>query len=108
MLPDVLTPEQVADYLQLDKETIYRLIHDRKPAATRIGRAYCIPRADLDAFMLAHSTRPKVRDALFERALSYAERENPGVDSDAILEELERLDEERRRRRPGRSHRGEP
>ena len=99
MLPNVLTPEQVAEYLQLDKETIYRLIRDRKLAATRIGRAYRIPREDLDAFMLANSTRPEVRNALFERALAYADRENPGVDSDAILEELEQLDEERKRRR---------
>lgn len=100
MLPDVLTPEQVATYLQLDKETIYRLIRDRRLAATRIGRAYRIPRADLDAFMQANSTQPEVRDALFARALAYAERENPGADSDAILAELEQLDEERKRRRP--------
>ena len=60
MLTEVLTPEQVADYLQLDRETVYRLIRARRLAATRIGRAYRIPRQDLDAFMLAHSTRPEV------------------------------------------------
>jgi excisionase family DNA binding protein len=100
MLPDVLTPEQVADYLQLDKETIYRLIRDRKLAATRIGRAYRIPREDLDAFMLAHSTRPEVRKALFDRVLAYAERKNPDGDSDEILEWLEQVDDERKQRRP--------
>lgn len=99
MLRDVMTPEQVADYLQLDKDTIYRLIRDRKLAATRIGRAYRIPRQDLETFLSANSTRPEVRDALFARALSYAERENPGVDSDAILDELEQLDDERKKRR---------
>ena len=61
MLRDVMTPEQVADYLQLDKETVYRLIRDRKLAATRIGRAYRIPREDLDTFLMANSTRPEVR-----------------------------------------------
>ena len=100
MLRDVMTPEQVAEYLQLDKETVYRLIRDRKLAATRIGRAYRIPRADLDAFMLAHSTRPEVRQALWDRVLAYAERENPDGDSDEILEWLERLDDERTQRRP--------
>lgn len=99
MLPDVLTPEQVADYLRLDEQTIYRLLQSGTLGSTRIGAKYRIPREDLDAFMLANSNRPEVRDALFERALSYAKRENPGVDSDVILEELERLDQERKRRR---------
>lgn len=97
MLPDVLTPEQVAGYLQLDKETIYRLIRDRKLAATRIGRAYRVPREDLDAFMLANSTRPDVRQALWDRVLAYAEQHSD-LDSDALLEELERADDERKRR----------
>ena len=97
MLRDVMTPEQVAEYLQLDKETIYRLIRTKQLAATRIGRAYRIPREDLDAFLLANSTRPEVREALFRRVNAIAER-NPGVDSDELLEELEREDEERKQR----------
>ena len=94
---DVLTPEQVADELQLSPATVYRLIRSRKLAATRIGRVYRIPREELDAFMLAHSTRPEVRRGLFDRVLAYAERENPGVNSDELLEELEREDDERER-----------
>ena len=97
MLRDVMTPEQVADYLQLDKETIYRLIRDRRLAATRIGRAYRIPRQDLETFLVTNSTRPEVRQALFARVNEIAER-NPGVDGDALLEELEREDDERKRR----------
>jgi excisionase family DNA binding protein len=95
-----MTPEQVADYLQLDKETVYRLIRRKQLAATRIGRAYRIPREDLDAFLLANSTRPEVRKALFDRVLAYAERENPDGDSDEILEWLEQVDDERKQRRP--------
>ncbi len=97
-MPEVLTPEQVAEELRVSPETIYRLIRARKLAATRIGRAYRIPREDLDTFMLSHSTRPEVRRARFDRVLAYAERENPGVNSDEVLEELERKDAERRRR----------
>src|SRR5687768_16714111 len=96
MLRDVMTPEQVAEYLQLDKETVYRLIRDRKLAATRIGRAYRIPREDLDTFLTSNSTRPEVRKALFDRVLAIAER-HPGVNSDDLLEELERADEARKR-----------
>jgi excisionase family DNA binding protein len=97
---DILTPEQVAAYLQLDTETVYRLIRRKELAASRVGRRYRIPRQDLDAFLLTHSTRPQVRKVLFDRALGYAERENPEGDSDDILEELERLDDEAKRRRP--------
>src|SRR5215210_2085325 len=96
MLRDVMTPEQVADYLQLDKETIYRLIRDRKLAATRIGRSYRIPREDLDTFLVANSTRAEVRKALFDQVMGIAEL-NPGVNSDDLLEELERTDDERKR-----------
>lgn len=70
MLPDVMTSEQVADYLKIDNNTVDRLIRDRELAATRVGSAYRITREDLEAFMQANSTRPEVRHALFERALS--------------------------------------
>lgn len=98
MTRDVMTPEQVAQYLQIDRGAVYRLIRDRELAATRIGRTYRIPRDDVETFLLARSSRPEVRAALFDRALAHAERENPGSDSDVILEELERMDEDRRRR----------
>ena len=64
---EIMTPEQVADYLQLNKDTVYRLIREKKLAATQIGRAYRIPREDVEIFILAHSTRPAVREALFRR-----------------------------------------
>jgi excisionase family DNA binding protein len=100
MLRDIMTPEQVASFLQLDKETVYRLIRTRRLAATKIGGRYRIPKEDLDAFLLANSTRPEVREALFDRLLAIAQR-NSGLDGDALLEELERDDEARKRRRAG-------
>ncbi len=95
---EVMTPEQVADYLQLNTDTVYRLIRGNQLAASKIGRAYRVSREDVEAFLLSNSSRPQVRQALFERVLSIAER-NPGVDSDAVLEELEAIDEERKARR---------
>ena len=95
MLGDILTPEQVAGYLQLNKDTVYRLIRQRRLAATRIGRAYRIPRQDLEAFMAANSTRSEVRQALFKRVLDIGQR-NPELDSDTLLEVLESDDARRR------------
>ena len=98
---EVLTPEQVADYLQMNTDTIYRLIREQKLAATQIGRAYRIPKEDLEQFLRAHSSRPAVREALFRPLMEIA-AQNPGVNSDDVLEELEQLDEERKRSQPQR------
>ena len=39
----ILTPEQAADYLQVNRETIYRYIRDGKLAASRLGCGYRVP-----------------------------------------------------------------
>jgi len=93
----VMTPEQVADLLQLSTETIYRLIRDQKLAAAKIGRAYRITEADLETFLAANSTMPTLRDALFARVMAIAER-HPDLNSDEVLADLDRLDEEVPRR----------
>ena len=98
MMREIMTPEQVAEYLQVDKETVYRLIRRRQLAATKIGRTYRIPRQDLDSFLTANSTRPEVQEALFARLDEISAR-NPDIDGDALLEELEREDDERKHRR---------
>jgi excisionase family DNA binding protein len=93
MMREVMTPEQVADYLQLTTDTVYRLIRQHKLAATRIGRHYRVPKEDLDSFLLRQSTRQEVRDALFTRVLVIAERQ-PKLSSDAVLEALEQEEQE--------------
>lgn len=94
-MPDIMTLEQVADVLQLNSDTIYRLIRDKKLAASRIGRTYRITRDDVQVFLQANSTEPEVRPALFRQIMAIAER-NPGVNSDDVLEELEELDRQTR------------
>src|SRR5690242_8267134 len=94
---EIMTPEQVAEYLQLNKDTVYRLIRSHQLAASKIGRTYRIPKEDVDAFLLSNSSRSRVRQALFKRVLDFAEQHNPGLSSDAVLEELEQMDEERKR-----------
>ncbi len=92
---EIMTPEQAAEYFELTTDAVYRPIRQKKLAAAQVGRTYRIAREHLEAFLVANSASPKLRPAIFKRALELAER-NPGVDSDAVLEELEAWDEERK------------
>src|SRR3954454_3903900 len=58
--PEIMTPDQVADYLQVDRETVYRYIRSGKLEASRIGRSYRIPRRNVALLLLATRTRPYV------------------------------------------------
>jgi excisionase family DNA binding protein len=59
-LPEIMTPDQVADYLQIDRETVYRYIRAGKLDASKLGRNYRISRSSLDLLLLATRTRPYV------------------------------------------------
>ncbi len=102
---EIMTPEQVAEYLQLTTDTVYRLIRNRKLAASQIGRTYRIPKEDLDAFLLANSTRPQVSEGLWRRFMEIADR-SPGLNSDDVLEQLEREDEARKEARKSAAPKG--
>ena len=58
---EILTPEQAADYLQVNRETIYRYIRDGKLIASKLGRAYRIPKDSLDRLLLVTCTRPDIQ-----------------------------------------------
>lgn len=60
---DLMTVEQVADYLQLNKLTIYKYIREGRLPAARLGKAYRIRLADVDAFLERHMSRPTGRPA---------------------------------------------
>lgn len=49
--PDVMTVEQVAAYLQLNKLTVYKFIRDGRIPASRLGKSYRIQKADVDALL---------------------------------------------------------
>ena len=57
---DILTPEQAADYLQVNRETIYRYIRQGKLVASKLGRSYRIPKPHLDLLLWSTRTRPDV------------------------------------------------
>ncbi len=103
----VMTPEQVAEHLQVSTDTVYRLIKDRQLAASQVGRQYRILREDLDKFLLVQNTRAEVREALFERHAEIGRRTlelYPDLTEDDVFKELEALDEERRQARLNHAH----
>jgi excisionase family DNA binding protein len=57
---EILTPEQAAEYLQVDKETIYRYIRQGKLVASKLGRTYRIPKGSIDLLLWATRTRDDI------------------------------------------------
>jgi len=58
--PEIMTPEQAAEYLQISRETVYRYIREGRLVASRLGRSYRIPRRSLDLLLWATRTRKDV------------------------------------------------
>ncbi|MFP3898526.1 MAG: helix-turn-helix domain-containing protein [Dehalococcoidia bacterium] len=97
---EIMTPEQVADHLQLSKDTVYRYIREGKLAASRLGRSYRIPRESVDLLLLATSTSRAAQEALFDRWEAVADR-NRGVPSQEVESDIAgAIAEVRREKRP--------
>src|SRR3989304_695449 len=107
---DILTPEQAAEYLQVNRETVYRYIREGKLTASKLGRTYRIPRSSLDLLLWATRTRSDVT----LRQYTGAEVEE-FIESDQLDQETRQIAErftkaiERQRSRPlGRTRRLSP
>lgn len=90
---EIMTPEQVAEFLQINPATVYRYIRQHKLEASRLGRHYRITRAAVDRFLRANSNASAVRAALFERVGRIAER-NRGLTDEEVMRVLEEVDAE--------------
>jgi excisionase family DNA binding protein len=55
----VMTVDQVADYLQLNRLTVYRYVREGKIPAARIGKLYRLFKADVDWFLEAQKAGQK-------------------------------------------------
>ena len=84
---EIYTPEQVADYLQVDRETIYRYIRQGKLVASRLGRKYRIPRRSLELFLWATRTRDDISQRMYtgEEFTGFLEADRLDEDARAIL-----------------------
>jgi len=57
---EIMTPEQAAEYLQVNRETVYRYIRQGKLVASRLGRAYRISKRSVDLLLWATRTRSDI------------------------------------------------
>jgi len=87
---DVLTPQEVAEYLQLAPETIYRYIPQGKLVASKLGRQYRVPKENVELFLLATSTAGAAQVRAFSRTLiaQWLEEDRIGGDTRAIGDRL--------------------
>ena len=83
---DILTPDQAAEYLQINRETVYRYIRDGKLVASKLGRTYRIPRSSLDLLLWSTRTRQDVslRDYTAQQVEGFLERDKLDNEAAAI------------------------
>lgn len=55
---EIMTVEQVAGYLQLNKLTVYKYVREGRIPAAKLGKAYRIRKSDLDWFLETQRLRP--------------------------------------------------
>ncbi len=61
MMQDVLlTTEQVANYLKIDKFTVYRLVAQKKLPAFKVGNQWRFKRTLLEAWLRMNMSTPKL------------------------------------------------
>jgi excisionase family DNA binding protein len=56
-----LTPEEIADYLQVQPQTVWRMIRRGDLPAIRVGRVYRVQREDFDDWLKQRRTKASGR-----------------------------------------------
>lgn len=88
---DIFTPDQAAGYLQVNRETIYRYIRDGRLAASRLGRAYRIPRQSIERLLWSTRVRNDIvlRDYSDGELDAFVEADRLTPEQDAIARHAE-------------------
>ena len=89
--PDILRPDQAAAYLQVNRETIYRYLRAGKLIASRLGRAYRIPKGNLGLLLLTTRTRPDIplRQYDDDGIARFLERDRLDPEAEAVVRRLD-------------------
>ena len=87
---EVFTPQEVAEYLQLTPDTVYRYIRQGKLVASKLGRQYRIPKKNIELFLLATSTAGDARMRTFtrERVMEWLEEDRIDDETRSTGQEL--------------------
>ena len=87
---DVLTPQEVAEYLQLTPDTVYRYIREGRLVASKLGRTYRIPRENVELFLLVTSTAgdAQMRSFSRERVMEWLEEDRIDGETRSLGQEL--------------------
>ena len=80
---DVLTPQEVAEYLQLTPDTVYRYIREGRLVASKLGRQYRVPKENVELFLLATSVAGDARMRTFSRQQVREWLEDDRIDEEA-------------------------
>ena len=86
-MSEMFTPEQVAEYLQVNRETVYRYIRDGKLVASKLGRTYRVPKRSVELLLWATRTREDVtlREYTGEEIADFIERDQLDEEAQAIV-----------------------
>jgi excisionase family DNA binding protein len=87
---DVLTPQEVAEYLQLAPDTVYRYIKEGKLVASKLGCQYRIPKENVELFLLVTSVAGDARMRTFsgQRVAEWLEEDRVDEETQSIGQEL--------------------
>lgn len=89
---DIMTPEQVATYLQVSPATVYGCIRQGRLVAFRVGQQYRISRENLDLFLLSNSTgQPRLRVYTDEEVERFIEEDRIDPETREIADKLNRM-----------------
>jgi excisionase family DNA binding protein len=89
LIREILTPQEVADYLQLTPGTVYRYIREGRLVASQLGRQYRIRRQNVELLLLATASAGDARMRAFTKEETAA-----WLDEDRIGEDTQRKGEE--------------
>jgi len=48
--PEIMTLEQLAEYLQVSYQTVYKMVRNKEIRAVKVGRSYRVRKEDVDAY----------------------------------------------------------
>ena len=85
---EIYTPDQAAEYLQVNRETVYRYIRQGKLVASKLGRSYRVPRRSLDLLLWATRTRDDIslREYTGQEIAEFLDADQLDEDAQAIAQ----------------------